>query len=246
MARLLRLALICVVMMGIAWGGYHVIVRDADRRTIAELRALNTEMEQRLAQRQAMIDRLGRSRRVAHVRVIDQEHGSSAQDVRNTSVLFIELDDHGRELARQTFTIPGDMLYIDAWTVKFEFDRVAQGDPLAGKTLILLRRFYSDRVAPQDGIPIDTPGSVPPGYAASETARFEQVIWKNFWTLADDPVRARAMGVRVAQGEAVYQRVRNGQCYELIVDNAGGMNMTPFTDTSGPASAEKAVTKANG
>ena len=77
-----------------------------------------------------------------------------------TDVLFLELDDDGAELARQTFTLPGEVLYIDAWTVKFDRDTVAEGHPLYGRTLILLRRIFSDQLAPRDGYAIDTPGAV--------------------------------------------------------------------------------------
>jgi hypothetical protein len=36
------------------------------------------------------------------------------------------------------------------------------------------------------------------------------------------------MGVRVAQGEAVYKPLRPDQVYELTVDAAGGMSLLPL------------------
>ena len=53
-------------------------------------------------------------------------------------------------------------------------------------------------------------------------------MWEHFWELAMDPAAAAAMGVRVAQGETVYKPVRAGRVYELIVDAAGGMSLTPL------------------
>jgi hypothetical protein len=38
------------------------------------------------------------------------------------------------------------------------------------------------------------------------------------------------MGVRIAQGEAVYKPVRTGETYELLVDAAGGMSLKPLGD----------------
>jgi len=102
---------------------------------------------------------------------------------------------------------------------------------MRGRTLVLLRRIYSDRLAPRDGVPIDTPGAVPAGYAATEVARFEQILWDRFWEIADDPVLAMEMGVRVAQGEVVYKPVRAGRRYELVVDAAGGINLTPLHES---------------
>ena len=148
--------------------------------------------------------------------------------ITQTSLQFIELDDKGAELARQTFTIPGNVLFVDAWTVKFDPEHVAEGHPLMGKTLVLLRRIYSDRLEPRAGFPIDTPGAIPPGYAATDAGKFEKRIWENFWKIATDADMARQLNVRVAQGEAVYLPVQAGHTYELIVDASGGMSLMPL------------------
>jgi hypothetical protein len=227
MAALLRTFIISVVLVGIAAVTYLRLTSDEQARTIQELQRLNAEMEQRLAEREAMIQRLSRSRRLAHVQITNQKR-DVAGVVIETSLLFIELNDQGSELARQNFTIPGDVLYVDAWTVKFDAERVAEGDPLRGKTMVLLRRIYSDRLAPRDGYLIDTPGAVPPGYAASQVGQFEKRVWENFWAIATDSKIAREMGVRVAQGEAVYKPVREGQTFELVVDAVGGMSLMPL------------------
>jgi len=229
MIRIVRSAVVSVIFSAVA---VLIVWRVTTNHDLAALRDLNEKLEQQLEARQAMIDRLSRSRRVGHIEILDQailEDGAVAE----TKVRFIELDDSGAELARQEFTVPGDVVFIDAWTVKFSHDAVADGDPLRGKTLILLRRMYSDRMAPIDGLPIDTPGAIPAGYTASEAARFEQLIWRNFWTYAADARKAAEMGIRVAQGEAVYKAVKTGQRYEFIVDADGGINLTPLAE--GPA-----------
>src|SRR5262249_59357146 len=120
------------------------------------------------------------------------------------------------------------VLFVDAWTIKFSTVDVGAGDPLRGRSLILLRRVYSDRMAPSEGYPIDLPGAVPPAYAAGEVADFEKRLWDQFWKLATDPQAAAAAGVRVAQGEAVYKPLRRGTTYELVVDAAGGMSLMPL------------------
>jgi len=192
-----------------------------------ELRRLNEQMQQRLETRQRMIRRLSTTRRIAHLRIGEQQRSVDGDTI-STTVELIELDEQGAELARQTFTLPGDVVFVDAWTVKFGHGDVANGNPLTGRTLVLLRRMYSDQLAPVEGPLIDTPGAAPPAYAVSDAGRFEQQIWKHFWTIASDATLAESMGVRVAQGEAVYKRVRSGQTYELIVDAAGGMSLTPI------------------
>jgi hypothetical protein len=222
--RILALAGVIAAVLLVAFWRMTV---DEQARTIAELRAMQAEMEARLAEREAMIDRLSRSRRIAHIEVIDQDDNAAVGDGR-TTVRFIELDDQGAELARQIFTIPGHVLYVDAWTVKFRHADVASGHPLLGRSLVLLRKIYSERMPPREGLEIDTPGAVPPGYAASEAGRFEQRLWSQFWEIATDARLADQLGVRVAQGEVVYKPVAAGERYELTIDASGGMSLTPL------------------
>ena len=81
---------------------------------------------------------------------------------------------------------------------------------------------------PQDGFTIDTPGAIPPAYAASEVGDYERRLWKNFWLIAESAEAARESGIRIAQGEAVYKPVRAGQTYELILDAIGGISLKPL------------------
>lgn len=228
MHALIRTGLVAAALAMLTYAAYHHFSQSNLRRTIQELEQLQKETQQKLAAREAMIDRLGRSRRVAHLQVVDQQRGPGGE-VAQTAFLFIELDEQGRELARKRYEVPGDVLFVDAWSIKFSHVDVAAGDPLRGRSLILLRRVYSDRMAPSEGYPIDLPGAVPPAYAAGEVAAFEKRLWEQFWKLATDPEAAAAAGVRVAQGEAVYKPLRPGATYELVVDAAGGMSLTPVS-----------------
>ena len=227
MTAVMRTLLIALALAGAILFGFWRVMQDEKQRLIDEQSAIILDMESRLARHQAMIERLSRTRRIAHIEIGDQQRSADGLAT-SSEVLFVEVDDSGRELARQTFTIPGDVLFVDAWTVKFDHERVAEGHPLMGRTLVLLRRIYSDRMNPKDGIAIDTPGAVPPGYAGSESALYEKRLWESFWTLASDAELSRQMGVRVAQGEAVYKQVKTGEQYELIADAAGGLVMTPL------------------
>ncbi len=227
MLALIRTTVVSLTLCGLAIGVFWKVSQDQQARMIEDLQTLNQEMAQRLAARQEMVERLSRTRRVAHLS-IEAQQLDPAGAIESTDVLLVELDEDGAELARQRFTLPGDVLTVDAWIVKFEFNDVAQGHPLAGHTLMLLRRVYSDRMRPIDGFPIDTPGAVPPAYAVGEMGHFQQRIWEHFWQIATDPKMAASMGVRVAQGEAVYKPVRVGQTYELSLDAAGGLNLLPL------------------
>jgi hypothetical protein len=240
LARTLLAASILVALVLVGYWRLRVDERDA---ALEELRVLQAEMEEQLAARQDMIDRLSRTRRVAHLEILDQRRDTRG-GVAETDLRFIELDEQGSEIARQDFTIPGDVLFVDAWTVKFAHDAVAAGHPLYGRSLVLLRRLYSDRMAPRDGFPIDTPGAIPPGYAGTDIGRFEQHVWAHFWDIAADPALAAAMGVRVAQGEAVYKPVHPGQRFSLLADASGGMSLVPLARADDVDDADDVLTRA--
>ncbi|MHC4220549.1 MAG: hypothetical protein ACYSU7_19095 [Planctomycetota bacterium] len=227
MAAVIRLVLAAGLCGGAAVMVYWKMSATDLRRALDEMAALQQEMDQRLEAKEAMIQRLNRSRRLAHIHV-EEQRADAEGNVQETDLLFVELDDAGGEIARQQFTLPGEVVFVDAWAVKFHHNDVAEGNALRGQTLLLLRRIYSDRMAPIDGYPIDVPGAIPPGYAVGEIASFEKRLWEHFWEIATDPDLAAGMGVRVAQGEAVYKPVRVGRAYELTVDATGGMSLLPL------------------
>ena len=226
---LVRILLLTIVFGGVVslciWYG----ILDRERALKAEVAMLEQKLEAEIEIRDAMIERLGRTSRVARIEILKQAT-NPAGDVVETELRFIEVDEQGTELGRREFTIPGDVIFVDAWTVRFDHEQVAQGDPFAGRSLILLRRIYSDRMSPRDGLAIDTPGGIPDGYALSNEARFERTIWRSFWKLATDAGEARRWGVRVAQGEAVYKPVTQGQVFDLIAEASGGLTMIPLSE----------------
>ncbi len=241
MTAVIRTLIVTLAIASLLVAGFWHLTTNEARQAMEEVTRLNEQLQQNLEARQAMVQRLSRSHRLAHVQ-IEQQDLDEDGEVADTDLLFIELDDEGRELDRQAFTIPGAVLFVDAWSIKFNHEEVATGHPLLGRTIVLLRRIYSDQMAPRSGFPLDTPGAVPAGYAVSEVGRFEQQLWNQFWSIASDDALATSMGVRVAQGEAVYKRVSSGELYELTVDAAGGINLVPVTPLARAGDTETALT----
>ncbi|MHC4833831.1 MAG: hypothetical protein ACYTFH_08100 [Planctomycetota bacterium] len=231
MTRALRILSLVIVLGGVVaavmWRSYI----DEERRLREEIARVEAEMTRQIEVREAMIDRLGRQRRRALIEVVSQTPRADGEGVL-TELRFVELDEDGRELGLREYSVPGDVVFVDGWTARFRTEQVAEGDPMRGSTIVLLRRIYSDLMRPSDGHAIDTPGGIPDGYAASDRSRFEQSIWRNFWRLAADPEAAAEQGLRVAQGEAVYKRVAPGEAYELLVEAAGGMTLVPIDPRS--------------
>lgn len=231
MTAIVRTLIVALIVGGSTLGIYWHFRTDWQNATIRDLEARNAEMEARVQARDTMIRRLSRTRRLAHIEVTNQTRDAGGE-IAETEAIFIELDDDGTELGRQTVRVPGEYLFVDAWTVRFDPAHVASGHPLFGRSLVLFRRIYSDQIAPRDGVQLDVPGAVPPGYAAGDAGQFEKQVWDDFWRIATDSAVATAMQVRVAQGEVVYKPVRAGQRYELAVDANGGMSFTPLPATT--------------
>jgi hypothetical protein len=136
---------------------------------------------------------------------------------------------------RRTMTLAGEEFYVDALVVQFERKLVEEGDGLRGKSLLFFRRAFGDRQKPVDGVPlyrkggaIDASEDIPDGLRVdSAPGELERAIWSRFWTYANDPARAAAAGIRVAQGEAVHTRAVRGQVYKVTLSAAHGLSLVP-------------------
>lgn len=173
-----------------------------------------------------MIARLGTEFRVADVVVAAQE-GPRGRD-RRTTFRFQPYDRDGNALLARNFTIAGDVAYFDALVLKFEDRYVGAADPLRGRSLHLFRRIFGEYQAPADGFPVDgaSQDGVPEALRVG-AGRYEEELWREFWSMASDPEAAAAKGVRVAQGEAVYTRLEAGRTYRLTIEADGGINIRP-------------------
>ena len=232
LARVIRMLVMVIVMGAVVLGSITWWASSKEAALRAEVEQLEVQLEQAIAAREAAIQRLSRTQRLARIEVLEPPNGQAS----STRIRFTELGDDGRELASQEFVVPGREVHVDAWTARFPTEQVVGNDPLRGQTLILLRRIYSELMPPINGHAIDTPGSVPNGYAGTDKGRYEQAIWRNFWRIATNPAQARQHGVRVAQGEAIYKPMAPGEVYDLRIESHGGMTLIPVETL---ASAER-------
>lgn len=217
--------LLLVLMIGSAGAGAYLLYQFQINAYTAELTAENERLRQRQTELQTMIERLGQVRRLAQIVVTGQQK-DAVGSVRTTDLLFVELNQDGKTVGRKKFTIPGEVAYFDGLVVKFSHDAVASARPFQDQSLVLLRRVFSEHMRPADGFPIDVLNEVPSGYQTNEVSEnFQKQIWSRFWTLANDPVLAAELGVRVAQGEAVYKPMKPGVLYELTIDASSGLNL---------------------
>jgi len=188
-------------------------------------RALRVEAERKTEQLKQVVQRLGAERRVADMIVTEQTRSAAGT---TTALLFVEYGRDGSTLPAKRFTVDGDVAYVDAMVIKFDGKFVEQNDPLRGRSVALFTRLYGEHQPPEKGFRIDEPGRIPDVYRGADpyVMDFERDLWANFWKLADDESYRKAMGVRVAQGEAVWTKFQPDRLYTLTLESNGGLNIT--------------------
>jgi len=190
-----------------------------DARQVALIRELEAEK----AELQRIVGRLKTDRRVARLLVAGQDRDPQGR-ITQSHLEFKELAGDGGTLVAQSFDVPGDFVYVDALVVRFTDEYVERGDALRGHSLHLFRRVFGENQPPSEGPVLDRAGTIPAAYRTrANPGAFEEKLWGLFWEYASNPEAAAKAGVRVAQGEAVYQRVRAGQLWQLATRADGGL-----------------------
>lgn len=189
----------------------------------AEIATLNVEVERlETARRLLKMDS-----RVARLRVLDKKTDEAGE--LTSTVEFVELGDQGNEIGDpKVLTLEGDEIYLDYWVVKFDEKYVEEADLDRGTSIALFRRIFSERRKPEDGFVLDEPNSLPAKYAqGSQPSEFEQKIWNDFWTIANDRAAAEKLGIRAAHGEASSIKVEEGRSYLLNLRASDGISIVP-------------------
>jgi hypothetical protein len=188
-------------------------------------RATRVAAEQRSEQLEQVVQRLSTDRRVADVIVTEQAGSASAL---KTTLLFVEYGPDGSALPAKRFTIDGDVAHVAAMAIQFDGKFVEQNEPLHGHSVALFTRLYGEHQPPEMGFRIDEPGGIPAVYRGPnpQVPDLERELWANFWKLADDEAYRKEMGVRVAQGEAVWTKLQPDRLYTLTLESNGALYIT--------------------
>ncbi|MEM6673910.1 MAG: hypothetical protein AAF726_13785 [Planctomycetota bacterium] len=210
--------------------------RELERRDerIAALETDNVLKAEKIEAQAAEIDRLELARellrldhRIATIEVVSQGPAEDGSGEIVTEVLFTEVDEAGQPIGEgETMKIRGKRLYVDGLVVKFEDDYVEQGDALRGTSVCLFQRLFSDEVAPEDGIEIDTRYPHPLPFQGDRLPDpLYSELFERIWDYANDPDAAAALGVRAIQGEAPSIEARPGKTYRVELRQSGGMTI---------------------
>lgn len=240
---LASLAVLCIVGLG-AWIGYRDYYLPS-RSLQAELQARQAEVEAlqtRLNEQRQELERVSTAlklmkvdHRVAQLAVLNQWRREEDGGLM-TTVGFAEVDDAGRFLdGYRSFTIEGDLVYIDAWVAKFADEHVENGVPLRSTSLCLFRRAFGEKQRPSEGFPLDAVGNRPLAYGrGTEISELERDIWAHFWQYANDSEQARRVGLRAVQGEAPSIRLLPDRIYWIYLRASDGLTIKATPRSAGP------------
>jgi hypothetical protein len=165
--------------------------------------------------------------RVARLTVLDQAQDDDGKVI--TRLEFQELDEQGQPLdAPRQFDIPGDVVYVDSWVVKFDDKYVEQADLHRATSLVLFRRIFGEQQKPLEGVVLDESGGRPKVYGQTgKMSDFERKIWSDFWSVANDEAKQIELGIRAAHGEAPSIKVQKGKAYRVELRASAGLTITP-------------------
>jgi uncharacterized protein YoxC len=259
LANLLGLGVLALLAAG-AYFGYQALTGDKRalqeaeqklRASQAEIDGLRTQLAQRqqqiqtlqndLAEKQKQIEQLRTAvrllkvqHRLAHLEVISQEVSPQTGQL-ETRLRFLEVDDAGKPIDKpKEFTIQGDVVHVAALVIKFADEYVEAGENLRGASICLFHRLYGDKQPPEQGFPLDPVGSRPAVYqTGQQMSDWERELWKNFWEYSNNPTKARQVGIRAAHGDAVYQQLRPGKRYKVLLRSTGEFTIQPAEEEAG-------------
>lgn len=205
--------------------------------TIAGLNQEIKEKDQKISHLETAMRLLKMDRRLAHLRVLDQTTDAETGE-KSTRVAFVEVNEEGYPIGpERVFGLKGDMAYIDYWIVKFEDKYIEEADLDRSTSICLFRRIFGEYQEPSQGYTIDEVGSRPHAYdRGGAMSDFEKKIWSDFWTLANDPEKAKELGIRAAHGEAVNIRMEPNKRYQVQLRASDGLSITPIAEEQKPAS----------
>jgi hypothetical protein len=195
---------------------------------IDALRTSLAEKERRIARLDTALRLLKVDHRLAEIKVLEQTTDPASGEVASV-IQFVEVNDEGHPIDEpRAFRLRGDMVYVDYWVVKFDDKYVERADLDRSTSICLFRRIFGEHQEPGDGYVLDKVGSRPTAYArGGKMSDFERQIWDDFWNIANDPQRARQLGIRAAHGEAVSVQLRPGKTYRLELRASGGLTIAP-------------------
>jgi hypothetical protein len=208
--KISTIVLLAAVLVVAGYFGRGYLLREM---TIHQLLSENKQLK-------GAITNLTAEEQIGYAKVISQE----TKDGKNwTTLRFVETarDDKLKKIVEKDYTIEGDIVHFDALIVKFGDKMVMDGKERA---MYLWRRVYGEGMAPQEGFPIESPGSEPARYAdllARLPIKQRELFWSNIWDLANDVDKLKEYSITAIYGNVVYSRLKPGLIYIFKISPTG-------------------------
>ena len=88
-------------------------------------------------------------------------------------------------------------------------------------------------MAPEDGFPIEEPGTEPRRYADLLKALpigQQEMFWSEIWNLANNPEQLAQHGIRAIYGNVIYSQLREGLIYVFKIGPTGHLYVEDVFD----------------
>jgi hypothetical protein len=209
-AKISTLVILAVVLVAAGYFGRGWLLNTI---TIQQLLNENKQLK-------AAITNLTAEEQIGYAKVLKQE---TKEGKLWTTLRFVETarDDKLKKIVEKDYTIEGDIVHFDALIVKFGDKMVMDGRERA---LYLWRRVYGEKMAPQDGLPIENPGAEPARYAdllARLPIKQRELFWSSIWNLANDVEKLKEYGITAVYGNVVYSQLKEGLIYVFKISPTG-------------------------
>jgi hypothetical protein len=208
--KISTIVLLTAVLVVAGYFGRGFLLREM---TIRQLLGENKQLKD-------AITNLTAEEQIGYAKVIKQE----AKDGKVWTMLrFVETarDDKLKKIVEKDYTMEGDIVHFDALIVKFGDKMVMDGKERA---MYLWRRIYGEGMSPQDGFPIESPGTEPQRYAdlmKRLSIKQRELFWSNIWELANDAEKLKEYGITAIYGNVVYSRLKPGLIYVFKISPTG-------------------------
>jgi hypothetical protein len=190
--------------------------------TIHELLDENRQLKQ-------AITNLTEEDQIGYAKVLSQRNDNGRL---LTTLRFVETarGDKTRRILQKEYTLEGDVVHFDALIVTFGDKMVMDG---RARALYLWRRIYGEKMAPQDGFPIEEPGAEPTRYAGLLQAlpiKERQLFWTEIWDLANNLDKLKEHDIKAIYGNVVYRKLCEGLIYVFKITPAGELSVEVVPD----------------
>jgi hypothetical protein len=208
--KITPLILLAGVLVAAGYFGHGFFLREM---TIHQLLNENKQLKQ-------AITNLTAEEQIGYAKVLKQE----TKDGRlMTTLRFVETarDDKLKKIVEKDYTIEGDIVHFDALIVKFNDKMVMDGKERA---MYLWRRIYGETMAPQNGFPIESPGTEPQRYAdlmRRLSIKQRELFWSNIWDLANKPEKLNEFGITAIYGNVIYSQLKPDLIYIFKISPIG-------------------------